>query len=393
MSIPQPIHPFPARMASSIALKQVQQLPVGSIVLDPMMGSGTVVRAASDAGHRAIGRDVDPLAVLMTQVWTTPVDAHNLLARAENLVEKARSLCEEQITLPWIDEDAETSQFIEYWFAPTQREQLRRLCSLLFSLRCPEGDALRIALSKTIITKNHGASLARDVSHSRPHRAFETNTYDVYTGFLQATKRLAKRFEQEPPRGNAHIAIGDARQLEIDDRSIDAVITSPPYLNAIDYLRGHRLSLVWLGHRVGSLRSIRADSIGAERAPDPNVDTTLAARVMRRMSITNQLPHRQHRLFERYVIDLAAMLGEIHRVLKVGGRAVFVLGNSCVRGVFVRNSAAVSTLAREFGFELKDRSYRNLPESRRYLPPPTANGASSIERRMRKEVVLTFTRA
>lgn len=393
MSIPQPIHPFPARMAPSIALKQVRQLPTGSVVLDPMMGSGTVVRAASDAGHRAIGRDVDPLAVLMTRVWTTPVDTQNLLARAETLVEEARSLRQEEITLPWIDEDAETSQFIEYWFAPPQREQLRRLCVLLANSRYPEDDALRIALSRTIITKDHGASLARDVSHSRPHRAFENNAYDVYSGFLQATKRLAKRFEQEPPRGNAHVALGDARQLEIDDRSVDAVITSPPYLNAIDYLRGHRLSLVWLGHRVGNIRSIRADSIGAERAPDANVDTTLATRVIRRMGITNQLPPRQQRFLERYVLDLAAMLGEVHRVLKIGGRAVFVLGNSCVRGVFVRNSTAVSTLAREFGFELRHRSYRNLPESRRYLPPPTANSASGIERRMRKEVVLTFTRA
>ena len=393
MSIPQPIHPFPARMAPSIALKQVQQLPTGSVVLDPMMGSGTVVRVASDAGHRAIGCDVDPLAVLMTRVWTTPVDTYNLLARAETLVEEARSLREEQVTLPWIDEDSETSQFIEYWFAPPQREQLRRLCVLLASSRSPEGDARRIALSRTIITKDHGASLARDVSHSRPHRAFETNAYDVYSGFLQAARRLAKRFEQEPPRGNAHIVPGDARRLEIDDRSIDAVITSPPYLNAIDYLRGHRLSLVWLGYQVGNIRSIRAGSIGAERAPDANTDTTLAARVIRRMGITDQLPPRQQRLLERYVLDLAVMLGEIHRVLKIGGRAVFVLGNSCVRGVFVRNSAAVSTLAREFGFELRHRSYRNLPESRRYLPPPTANGASGIERRIRKEVVLTFTRA
>lgn len=392
MSIPQPIHPFPARMAPSIALKHVQQLPPGSVVLDPMMGSGTVVRAASDAGHRAIGRDVDPLAVLMTRVWTTPVDTHSLLARAEKLVEEARSLHEEQIILPWIDEDAETSQFIEYWFAPAQREQLRRLGVLLANLHHPEGDALRIALSRTIITKDHGASLARDVSHSRPHRAFETNAYDVYAGFLQATRRLTKRFEQEPPRGNAHIALGDARRLAIDDGSIDAVITSPPYLNAIDYVRGHRLSLVWLGYRVGSLRAIRAESIGAERAPNANVDTMLAARVIRRMGITHQLPPRQQRIVERYVIDLAAMLAETHRVLKVGGRAVFVLGNSCVRGVFVRNSAAVSTLARELGFELRHRSYRNLPESRRYLPPPTANSASGIERRMRKEVVLTFTR-
>src|SRR3712207_7608036 len=55
-----------------------------------------------------------------------------------------------------------------------------------------------------------------------------------------------------------------------------AAITSPPYLNAIDYLRGHRLSLVWLGYRIGDLRLTRAVSIGAERRPDPAADEALA---------------------------------------------------------------------------------------------------------------------
>jgi hypothetical protein len=69
-----------------------------------------------------------------------------------------------------------------------------------------------------------------------------------------------------------------------------------------------------------------------------------------------------------------------------------VLGNSCVRGVFVKNSVAVSMLARHLGFHLLRRRYRILPQSRRYLPPPSADGTTSIERRMRAEVVLNFER-
>lgn len=390
MTMPQPIHPFPARMAPSIALREVRDLPVGSVVLDPMMGSGTVVRVATEAGHRAIGRDVDPLAVLMARVWITPINTSRLLVRAEELIQEAQSLRSEQVVLPWIEEDVETSQFIDYWFGPDQQEQLRRLSFILSSLRCAEGDALRIALSRTIITKDHGASLARDVSHSRPHRAFATNSYNVYAGFLQATRLLAKRLGQEPPSGQAEVALGDARNVSVDDCSIDAVITSPPYLNAIDYLRGHRLSLVWLGHQVGNLRTIRAESIGTERAPVAGVDTAAATRVIKKMGIKDKLPARQQSLFERYVLDLAGVLAEVRRVLKPGGRAVFVLGNSCVRGVFVSNSAAVSTLAREFGLRLERRSYRDLPPSRRYLPPPTTDGTSNLERRMRKEVVQTY---
>lgn len=62
------IHPFPARMAPELALSALASLKKGSIVLDPMAGSGTVLRQALALGHRAIGFDMDPLAVLMSRV-------------------------------------------------------------------------------------------------------------------------------------------------------------------------------------------------------------------------------------------------------------------------------------------------------------------------------------
>src|SRR5260370_8794501 len=110
------IHPFPARMASDIALKELSKLPNDTIVLDPMMGSGTVIRAATDCGLRAIGRDVDPLAVLMARVWTTPINTKRLCERAVQLVQNASCLHFEDIILPWIDDDPDTSTFIDYFF-------------------------------------------------------------------------------------------------------------------------------------------------------------------------------------------------------------------------------------------------------------------------------------
>ena len=64
-SIPS-VHPFPARMASEIAASTLQELPKGSLILDPMSGSGTVLRQSLLLGHRAIGFDLDPLAVLIS---------------------------------------------------------------------------------------------------------------------------------------------------------------------------------------------------------------------------------------------------------------------------------------------------------------------------------------
>ncbi len=374
-------------MAPEIALAECERLAAGSLVLDPMVGSGTSIRAAIEHGHRAIGLDMDPLAVLIARVWTRPINVINIAARVETILEKAKR-CAADTPLPWIDDDAETKEFVERWFAQPQRGDLARLAVTLHGRTGATADLCRVALSRTIITKDRGASLARDVSHSRPHRVADSNDYDVFVGFKRAVTFLLRRLHEHPPAKGACVRLGDSRKLDLPAESVDAVVTSPPYLNAIDYLRGHRLSLVWFGHTVGALRSLRADEIGASRGlPEgPEFEHAIA-----RMGDVDRLPASTVRIIIRYIKDLRSLLASIHRVVKPGGRAVIVIGNSSVRGVFLKNDLAVEDAAAVAGFELIRRHERALPANRRYLPPPSA-GTTDLAQRMRTETVLYFDR-
>src|SRR5579863_1929076 len=118
-------------MAPEIALDESANLPSGCTVLDPMAGSGTVLRSASEHGHWAYGFDMDPLAVLLARVWTTPVDPDHLRTAGTELVRKAEELAADAVSLPWIDSDEETKAFVNYWFAPAQQADLRKLSSVL----------------------------------------------------------------------------------------------------------------------------------------------------------------------------------------------------------------------------------------------------------------------
>ncbi len=270
----QSIHPFPARMAPELALEGLRSLQERSIVLDPMAGSGTVLRQASELGHTAIGFDMDPLAVLMSRVWTKSVKDTDIQQVYEVVIQKALALDPLDASLPWIDNDAETLGFVRYWFAPNQLKQLRCLAFVLHQLENEDfsdttrsaTDVLRIALSRIIITKEQCASLARDTSHSRPHRVATNSEYAVFSGFKRSLDIVRKRLIDAPPKGNANVAIGDARSTGLANCSVDAVLTSPPYLNAIDYMRGHRLSLVWLDYGLANLRMIRSKSEGLSLA-------------------------------------------------------------------------------------------------------------------------------
>lgn len=392
VSIAKPIHPFPARMAADIALEELASFAPGSLVLDPMAGSGTVLRAAAEQGHRGLGFDLDPLAVLMARVWTTPVDPEEIRSAARRLAARVHGMNLEGVSLPWIDQDSETSEFIEYWFGGRQRSDLRKIAYVLRDADGPVGDVLRIALSRIIITKDRGASLARDVSHSRPHRVRDDNDFEVVPQFVRSVDRLSKLLGERPlSDSSVEVSLGDARSLpEMEAPLADAAITSPPYLNAIDYIRGHRMSLVWLGYRVGELRNIRAQSIGSERAPQPGSDLALAKLLVSSLGSLEDLPNNVRRMIDRYVLDLLGMMSELRRVLRPGGKAILVIGNSTLRGVFVRNAEVVATIAERIGFEPVRETERELPPSRRYLPPPKGSGYSFLEKRMRTETVLSY---
>ncbi|GAK61104.1 hypothetical protein U27_01002 [Candidatus Vecturithrix granuli] len=391
MHLIKSIHPFPARMAPEIALAALSDLPAGSIVLDPMMGSGTVLRMASECQHTGIGFDTDPLAVLLTRVWTAPIDGKIFQETAREIITQAKEMQADNCFLPWIDNDEETGKFIDFWFAQEQQGDLRKLANIIYPLRDPIGDALRVAMSRLIITKKHGASLAWDVSHGRPHRVRQENDFNVLEEFQKSVDFLATRLQSQQPKGHVNVKLGDARCLEdIPASYIDVMITSPPYLNAIDYVRAHKFSLVWFGYNIPELRCIRANNIGAERSYESDANLTLAEKLTVSMGELGCLKQNHRKMIARYVLDLFHMLKETGRVLKSQGKAIFVVGNSCLSDVFIKNTQAVKNAAQLLGLELLEEQKRELPPNRRYLPPPTQQKGSALRKRMRTESVLTF---
>jgi tRNA G10 N-methylase Trm11 len=379
----RPIHPFPARMAPELAIAELTRLQPKSIVLDPMAGSGTVVRHASELGLRAVGFDLDPLAVLMSRAWTTRVDTEQAQKLANKVIALAEAIDLSEISLPWIDADQETKKFVSYWFGKKQRNGLRRLAFAFqkFDARRKSKndaaalDVLKIAFSRIIITKEQGASLARDTSHSRPHRVATKSKFEVIPSFQKSVSYVCRLLAASPPKGRTKVRVGDARSLKVRAGSVDAVITSPPYLNAIDYMRGHRLTLVWLGYCFSDLRTVRSDSIGAERAPEKQGED-LIKEITSAMGKIHQMAPRHRAMIDRYAQDVSSMMNEIARVLKPGGRAVLVVGNSCLKGTFIRNSEAIVCAAKNAGLRVNKKVERDLPERSRYLP--LSKGALSM---------------
>lgn len=390
------LHPFPARMAPEIALEKLSSLKAGSVVFDPMTGSGTVIRVATQLGHRAIGLDMDPLALLMTRVSTSKVKPSDILDYGWAIAECAKTLRASDVGLPWQDQDLETKKFISFWFGSEQVRDLRRLAALLCCPRdgnLPAGvlDALKLALSRIIITKKYGASLAWDVSHSRPHRVMESNDFDTIEEYKNACVAIANRLEAAVPcTGAADVRLGDARvSRHVADCSVDSIITSPPYLNAIDYMRGHKLALVWLGYKISDLRAIRSNSIGAERRLAVSGSTNGIEQTIAAFGAVTQLPSNLQGVVGRYAHDLLALLENLRRVIRKNGEIHLVVGDSQLRGISLSNSEAVIAAASVSRLTLFERQTREIPKASRYLPIPIDSNLN-LGKRIILEHVLSF---
>jgi hypothetical protein len=93
----------------------------------------------------------------------------------------------------------------------------------------------------------------------------------------------------------------------------------------------------------------------------------------------------------QYMWDMGRVISEIARVVVARGKVIFVIGDSSVRGTFIRNSEILKELGKEFGLQLCSIGRRALPHNRRYLPPPGYERAGKeLRRRMREEVILVF---
>jgi DNA modification methylase len=418
------LHSFPAKFPPQLPRKFIEGLTrPGDVVLDPMAGSGTTIVEAVLAGRRGIAFDIDPLALLLSSVKVTPVSVHQaartgreVLERAAVAITSSRDELEETLDSRW---DSKTRRFLDYWFARETQLELLALIREIERIHDPTVRAfLELTFSSIIITKSGGVSLALDLGHTRPHRAklvidatgrrivdqTTPNTSSARLRILTKTLRpavedfrsrlrinlkglVAEAFQEDDPL----VACGDAQILPLADGSVDLIVTSPPYAsNAIDYMRAHKFSLVWMGHQMDALSRKRGEYIGGESVRGVNFEE-LPPSVGELVSEIGRQDERKALVLHRYYSEMRRCLREMLRVLKPGRAAVVVVGTSMMRGSDTQTHACLADIGREVGFEIPRIGVRSLDRNRRMMPAGAhLNLASQIQQRMHHEYVIGF---
>ena len=388
------LHAFAAKFPPQLPRLFIRGLTEpGDVVLDPMMGSGTAVVEAVLGGRVGLGVDMDPLALRLSRVKTSPIDLDETRRWGNTVLRRATEMLADKVILEsnlrgFFDE--QTRAFVDYWFLPGTQGELWALSRAIGEVADEaQRRFLELVFSSIIVTKSGGVSLARDLAHSRPHldktKAPKPALEEFARRLTKSIRGLGSLAHLDCP---AHVLSADARALPLADEVVDLVVTSPPYANAIDYMRAHKFSLVWFGERIATLSEMRAQYIGAERVRDAVLADMPAhtASIIQRLTA---LDPQKARVLHKYCGDMSLALHEMHRVLRHDGVAIMVVGTSTMRGLNVETHECLAELGEAAGFRLVGIATRKLDRDRRMMPARFQTRTDSmIEQRMHEEYVI-----
>ncbi|MCL2777094.1 MAG: site-specific DNA-methyltransferase [Polyangiaceae bacterium] len=247
-------HAYPARLHPVTAKRLIESFSSkGDIVFDPFCGSGTVLVEAMLAGRRAIGTDLNPLAVMLARSKThvrSPEQISALVFAAKDVSAFAdacrkrksgasRRLAREDVAVfaPHVLLELDSLRTGIELAPPAARPDLQLvLSSILVKLSQKRGDTSNDAVDKRI-------------GQGYPARLFVHKT-EEFARRLSEFGELAKAASalSDPNMPAARVMLDDARTLrKLDTASVDTVITSPPYVATYNYIEHHAMRMRWLG--------------------------------------------------------------------------------------------------------------------------------------------------
>ena len=304
--------------------------PENGTLVDNFVGSGTTMVTARQRSIAALGFDLSPLAVTVTN---TKVARHKRSQLDQTLKRIMQARAEVEIPR----EKRLLRAFTE--------EEFREIATLLGSLEGLRGSLHDFFLIALLWTARQFSRAVPDGGWFR-WRDWPDRSNEIRPAFQENVETMmadTEAFNWTNTAPMVRATLADARALPIQPGTIDGVITSPPYANRHDYSRVFHIELLLLGLTEPRVTKLRHESIRSHveaRTPDgieirlkeystpDSLQTALD-------NLPSDADPRIRPLLKGYFEDIYLSLLEVRRILRPGGRVAYVLGNVRHAGVMV----------------------------------------------------------
>ena len=372
-------HLYPARMIPQIASTLIKHFSYkGDTIYDPFCGSGTVLVESLLHGRHSIGTDLNPLALLISKVKTTPINPSILLKTWHEINEKIREDFKNynlKQFKPTISKLAENTN-INFWFKDYVIDGLSIIRNRLEKILSKEKEEIKnfflVCFSATVRKVSNLRNGEYKLYRISPDklRSFNPNVYLTFKNIINTNINKMREFYnyiKDNNRRNIKVkVIGpiDTRFIPekiIKNNSIDLIVTSPPYGDSrttVGYGQFSRYSLIWLGFGKEEVYNIDANLLGGKKAKRNGLKSRTAKKIIEEISKRDK---KRAEDTEAFLVDLNETLKQMYRVLKKGSHACIVIGNRTVRRVKVPSSTITKELGEILGFEHVITIGRNIP--------------------------------
>jgi len=368
---------YPAKFHPPVVRTLIERFTQpGDVVLDPFCGSGTLLVEAAVAGRHCIGTDIDPLAVFVARVKTHVYNDAHLRRSAVSLLERVSEMCRtadecarrqfDDITLEdmsavllaerlWIPEIPN----LLHWFRRYVIIDLSRIRKIIAELPVPQThiDFFLVCFASVIRAASNADPVPVSGLEVTAHMRRKEAAGRIINASALFASAVKKRLEAVAEFGRATLDVRTSvRQIDATKvrkhirTSVDAVITSPPYHNAVDYYRRHQLEMFWLGLTETQQQrlTLRPLYIGrpqvSQRDPLFGGDEFTGQIAKYWYATMMQNSRERATAFRHYVIAMKKSLEQMANCLAPGDPAVLVVGHSSWKGKNIPTTDLITEL-------------------------------------------------
>ena len=155
------------------------------------------------------------------------------------------------------------------------------------------------------------------------------------------------------------IQCADARNIPTKDGSTSLIVTSPPYVTSYEYADLHQLTALWFEY-AQDVGSFRKKFIGTAFHDKKKISLNSQTAE----EIVSELKDIHKKTAENvstYFSEMNQSFREMRRILKKGGRACIVVGNTKLKGVDILNAEVFIDQLHNLGFSTEDIIQREIP--------------------------------